>query len=185
MPWLVGPLLTGEGIQLVKSFTGGRCRSAMTRIRCALVGRVTELVARPLLAARCGRAGLCTAAQLSGEPAGELRHQPLPRLRRGDRPLDGARPTSWAWTQSPRSAGAFGRTNRPRRLGAMSRQVIATLLSRCGIPDSGVGLTQFLPGPDDSDYTRHTWPVSLVDRPMMKVCGRADRHRVGALGQDR
>ena len=33
----------------------------------------------------------------------------------------------------------------------MSRQVIATLLSRCGIPDSGVGLTQFFA--DGDDYT--------------------------------
>lgn len=67
--------------------------------------------------------------------------------------------------------GVRAHRNRPLdELGAMSRQVIATLLSRCGIPDSGVGLTQFLPGgPDDSDYTRHTWPVSLVDRPPMKV----------------
>lgn len=47
----------------------------------------------------------------------------------------------------------------------MSRQVIATLLSRCGIPDSGVGLTQFLA--DGDVYTEHTWPVSLADRPPM------------------
>ena len=57
----------------------------------------------------------------------------------------------------------------------MSRQVIATLLSRCGIPDSGVGLTQFFAdGLDGSDgpegsghYTQRTSPVSLVDRPSM------------------
>ena len=53
----------------------------------------------------------------------------------------------------------------------MSRQVIATLLSRCGIPDSGVGLTQFFAdgpdGPDVEGYTQRTWPVSLVDRPPM------------------
>ena len=49
----------------------------------------------------------------------------------------------------------------------MSRQVIATLLSRCGIPDSGVGLTQFFA--DGDGYTPRTWPVSLVDRPPMNA----------------
>ena len=44
----------------------------------------------------------------------------------------------------------------------MSRQVIATLLTRCGIPDSGVGLTQFFA--DGNDYTsahvgRCRWPT--------------------------
>ena len=39
--------------------------------------------------------------------------------------------------------------NRPlSELGPMSRQIIATLLTRCGIADSGVGLTQFLPDGD-------------------------------------
>ena len=43
--------------------------------------------------------------------------------------------------------------NRPlTELATMSRQVIATLLSRCGITDSGVGLTQFFA--DGDDYTR-------------------------------
>lgn len=49
----------------------------------------------------------------------------------------------------------------------MSRQVIATLLSRCGIPDSGVGLTQFFAEGDG--YTECTSPVSLADRPPMSV----------------
>jgi glucosyl-3-phosphoglycerate synthase len=47
----------------------------------------------------------------------------------------------------------------------MSRQVIATLLSRCGVPDSGVGLTQFFA--DGEDYAARTSTVSLVDRPPM------------------
>jgi glucosyl-3-phosphoglycerate synthase len=64
--------------------------------------------------------------------------------------------------------GVRAHRNRPlTELGAMSRQVIATLLSRCGIPDSGVGLTQFFV--DGDGYTSHTWPVSLVDRPPMKA----------------
>jgi glucosyl-3-phosphoglycerate synthase len=69
--------------------------------------------------------------------------------------------------------GVRAHRNRPlTELGAMSRQVIATLLSRCGIPDSGIGLTQFLAdGRDGYGYTQHTWPVSLADRPPMKVLG--------------
>jgi glucosyl-3-phosphoglycerate synthase len=56
--------------------------------------------------------------------------------------------------------------NRPlTELAAMSRQVIATLFSRCGVPDSGVGLTQFFA--DGDDYTPRTSSVSLDDRPPM------------------
>jgi glucosyl-3-phosphoglycerate synthase len=56
--------------------------------------------------------------------------------------------------------------NRPlTELASMSRQVIATLLSRCGIPDSGVGLTQFFA--DGDGYTPRTSTVTLADRPPM------------------
>ena len=67
--------------------------------------------------------------------------------------------------------------NRPLAdLGPMSRQIIATLLNRCGIPDSGVGLTQFLPNPDpgpDTDggdsYLTRVSTVSQDDRPPMNT----------------
>ena len=56
--------------------------------------------------------------------------------------------------------------NRPlTELASMSRQVIATLLSRCGIPDSGAGLTQFFA--DGDGYTPRISRVSLEDRPPM------------------
>jgi glucosyl-3-phosphoglycerate synthase len=65
--------------------------------------------------------------------------------------------------------GVRAHRNRPLgELGVMSRQVIATLLSRCGIPDSGIGLTQFV-ADEGYGYTQHTWPVSLADRPPMQV----------------
>lgn len=58
--------------------------------------------------------------------------------------------------------------NRPlTELAAMSRQVIATLFARCGVPDSGVGLTQFFA--DGDDFTPRTSEVSLVDRPPMNT----------------
>ncbi len=67
--------------------------------------------------------------------------------------------------------GVRAHRNRPlAALGAMSRQVIATLFSRCGIPDSGVALTQFFAdGPAGCGYTAHTAAVSLEDRPPMNV----------------
>lgn len=176
VPWLVGPLLMGDGIHLVKSFyrrplrvgdvagaTGG--------------GRVTELVARPLLAA------------LRPELGGIL--QPLGGEYAASRELLTSVPFAPGYgveigllldTFDRLGLGAIAQVNlgvrehrnRPlAELGAMSRQVIATLLSRCGVPDSGVGLTQFFAddagGTDFQGYTQRTSPVSLADRPPMKV----------------
>ncbi len=174
VPWLVGPLLTRDGIHLVKGFyrrplngsgaTGGAGATGG--------GRVTELVARPLLSALCPELG------------GVL--QPLGGEYAATRELLTALPFAPGYgveigllvdtfdrlgldAIAQVNLGVRAHRNRPlAELGAMSRQVIATLLSRCGVPDSGVGLTQFFPqGPDGEGYTRHTWPVSLADRPPM------------------
>ncbi|WP_407686218.1 glucosyl-3-phosphoglycerate synthase [Mycobacterium sp. HUMS_1102779] len=176
VPWLVAPLLTGDGVHLVKSFyrrplqvgdadgtageTGG--------------GRVTELVARPLLAALRPELGRIL-QPLGGEYAASrelltsLPFAPGYGVEIGllvdtfDRlGLDAIAQVN---------LGVRAHRNRPlAELGAMSRQVIATLLSRCGIPDSGVGLTQFLAdGPEGFGFTPHTSPVSLADRPPMKM----------------
>jgi glucosyl-3-phosphoglycerate synthase len=63
----------------------------------------------------------------------------------------------------------------------MSRQVVATLLSRCGIPDSGVGLTQFFV--DGDDYTPRSSAVSLADRPPMNAVAIASPAEPGASGR--
>jgi glucosyl-3-phosphoglycerate synthase len=175
VPWLLAPLLTCDGVHLVKSFyrrpltvgdtagtTGG--------------GRVTELVARPLLAALRPELG-CMLQPLGGEYAASrelltsLPFAPGYGVEIGllvdtfDRlGLDAIAQVN---------LGVRAHRNRPlSELGPMSRQVIATLLARCGIPDSGIGLTQFFAdGPDGSgiqEYTAHTSSVSLVDRPPMK-----------------
>ena len=177
VPWLLAPLLTCDGIHLVKSFyrrplgVGDVGAAAGTTGG----GRVTELVARPLLAALRPELG-CMLQPLGGEYAASrelltsLPFAPGYGVEIGllvdtfDRlGLDAIAQVN---------LGVRAHRNRPlSELGAMSRQVIATLLSRCEIPDSGVGLTQFLAdGPDGSDvqgYTAHTSPVSLVDRPPM------------------
>jgi glucosyl-3-phosphoglycerate synthase len=168
VPWLVAPLLTGDGIHLVKSFyrrpLGGADGGG---------GRVTELVARPLLAA------------LRPELGGIL--QPLGGEYAASRDLLTSLPFAPGYgveigllvdtfdrlgldAIAQVNLGVRAHRNRPlSELGAMSRQVIATLLARCGIPDSGVGLTQFFAGaPDAHGYTAHTSPVSLVDRPPMR-----------------
>ena len=155
VPWLVDPLLTGDGIHLVKSFYR---RPLMVREADGVDdadgsapstggGRVTELAARPLLAALRPELG-CILQPLGGEYAAtrelltSLPFAPGYGVEIGllidtfDRlGLDAIAQVN---------LGVRAHRNRPlAELGAMSRQVIATLLSRCGIPDSGVGLTQF------------------------------------------
>lgn len=69
--------------------------------------------------------------------------------------------------------------NRPlTELAAMSRQVMATLLSRCGVADSGLGLTQFFA--DGAGYTSRMSPVSLADRPPMNTLRPAPHTDIGA-----
>ncbi len=176
VPWLVGPLLTGQGIHLVKSYyrrplqvgdAGGAAGATGG-------GRVTELVARPLLAA------------LRPELGGVL--QPLGGEYAASRELLSSLPFAPGYgveigllvdtfdqlgldAIAQVNLGVRAHRNRPlNELGAMSRQVIATLFARCGIPDSGAGLTQFVAeAPDFEAYTPHTLPVSLVDRPPMNM----------------
>ncbi|CPR09621.1 putative glucosyl-3-phosphoglycerate synthase [Mycobacterium bohemicum DSM 44277] len=176
VPWLVAPLLTGDGIHLVKSFyrrplnvgdaSGGAGATGG--------GRVTELVARPLLAALRPELGRVL-QPLGGEYAAtrelltSLPFAPGYGVEIGllvdtfDRlGLNGIAQVN---------LGVRAHRNRPlSELGAMSRQVIATLLSRCGVRDSGVGLTQFfIDGSDGGEgFIQHTSPVSLEDRPPMK-----------------
>ncbi|HTM83640.1 MAG TPA: glucosyl-3-phosphoglycerate synthase [Mycobacterium sp.] len=170
VPRLVGPLLTGDGVHLVKSFyrrplkvgggedaTGG--------------GRVTELVARPLLAALRPELS-CVLQPLGGEYAGSrelLTSVPFA-------PGYGVEIGLLVDTYDRLGLEAIAQVNlgvRAHRnrtlaeLGAMSRQVVATLLSRCGIGDSGVELTQFLAHQDG--YLARPAPVSLDDRPPMNT----------------
>lgn len=179
VPWLVGPLLTcppSRGIHLVKSFYRRPLNVADVGGSAGATGggRVTELVARPLLAALRPELG-AVLQPLGGEYAATrelLTSVPFA-------PGYGVEIGLLVDTFDRLGLGAIAQVNlgvrehrnRPlAELGAMSRQVIATLLSRCGIPDSGVGLTQFVAhGPDGEGYTQHTSPVSLADRPPMQA----------------
>ncbi|BAX93915.1 glucosyl-3-phosphoglycerate synthase [Mycobacterium shigaense] len=182
VPWLVGPLLTGDGIHLVKSFYRRPLRGSELSdvgdvggdVSATGGGRVTELVARPLLSALRPELG-CVVQPLGGEYAASrelLRSLPFaPGYGVEIGLLVDIFDRLGLDAIAQVNLGVRAHRNRPlAELGVMSRQVIATLLSRCGIPDSGVGLTQFVPaGPGDSGYTQRTSLVSLVDRPPMNV----------------
>ncbi|HEV7580975.1 MAG TPA: glucosyl-3-phosphoglycerate synthase [Mycobacterium sp.] len=170
VPWLLGPLLIGDGIHLVKSFYRRPLKVGDTDSASG-GGRVTELVARPLLAALRPELG-CVLQPLGGEYAASrelLTSLPFAPGYGVEIGLLVDTFDRWGLDAIAQvNLGVRAHRNRPlAELGAMSRQVIATLLSRCGIPDSGVGLTQFFA--DGEGYTERTWPVSLADRPPMKV----------------
>ena len=167
VPWLVGPLLTGEGIHLVKSFY----RRPLNGEGATGGGRVTELVARPLLAALRPELG-CVLQPLGGEYAAtrellmSLPFAPGYGVEIGL--LIDTYDKLGLDAIAQVNLGVRAHRNRPlAELGPMSRQIVATLLSRCGIPDSGVGLTQFFV--DGDGYTPRTSPVSLADRPPMNA----------------
>ncbi|MDY6871985.1 MAG: glucosyl-3-phosphoglycerate synthase [Actinomycetota bacterium] len=168
VPKLLGPLLLTPGVHLVKGFYR-RPLKVSGREDANGGGRVTELVARPLLASL--RPELtCLLQPLGGEYAGtrelltSVPFAPGYGVEIGllvdtyDRlGLDGIAQVN---------LGVRTHRNRPlTELASMSRQVIATLMSRVGIGDSGVGLTQFFA--DGEGFTPRASGVSLEDRPPM------------------
>ncbi|CAA0122684.1 Glucosyl-3-phosphoglycerate synthase [Mycolicibacterium vanbaalenii] len=168
VPKLLGPLLTTDGVHLVKGFYRRPLKVSGSEDSNG-GGRVTELVARPLLASLRPEL-MCLYQPLGGEYAGTRELLTAVPFAPGygveigllidayDRlGLDGIAQVN---------LGVRTHRNRPlTELASMSRQVIATLLSRCGVPDSGVGLTQFFA--DGEDYTPRMSTVSLQDRPPM------------------
>ncbi|MEO6795350.1 MAG: glucosyl-3-phosphoglycerate synthase [Mycobacterium sp.] len=170
VPNLVGPLLTGDGIHLVKGFYRRPLKVNGTEDATG-GGRVTELVARPLLTAL--RPDLGAVLQpLGGEYAGSRELLASVPFAPGYGVEIGLLIDTYDRLGLEAIAqvnlGVRAHRNRPlAELAVMSRQVVATLLSRCGIPDSGVGLTQFFT--DGDTYLPRTTPLSLVDRPAMNT----------------
>ncbi|MFD4367897.1 glucosyl-3-phosphoglycerate synthase [Rhodococcus sp. NPDC058521] len=173
VPKLLGPLLTGDGIHLVKGYYRRPLRVSGTEDANG-GGRVTELVARPMLAAL--RPELTRILQpLGGEYA-------------GTRELLSAVPFAPGYgveigllldTYDRLGLGAIAQVNlgvrkhrnRPlSELGVMSRQIIGTMMRRCGVDDSGEGLTQFLV--DGDSFVPSTTEVDLADRPPMNTIAR-------------
>lgn len=168
VPKLLGPLLTAEGVHLVKGFYR-RPLKVSGKEDANGGGRVTELVARPLLAAMRPEL-MCLYQPLGGEYAGTRELLTAVPFAPGYGVEIGLLIDTYDRLGLDAIAqvnlGVRTHRNRPlTELASMSRQVIATLLSRCGVPDSGVGLTQFFA--DGEDYTPRTSTVSLADRPPM------------------
>jgi glucosyl-3-phosphoglycerate synthase len=146
VPALVGPLLLEPGLALVKGFYRRPLRLETVEHDTG-GGRVTELVARPLIAA------------LRPELSGIV--QPLGGEYAATRELLESVPFATGYgveigllldTQARLGLDAIGQVNlgvRKHRnrsllqLGGMSRQIVAAALARCGAADSGAVLTQF------------------------------------------
>lgn len=146
VPSLLGPLLSASGVKLVKGYYRRPLRIDGTSAGDG-GGRVTELVARPLLSA------------LRPELAGIL--QPLGGEYAGTRDLLTSLPFAPGYgveigilldTYQRHGIDAIGQVNlgvrehrnRPTsELAVMSRQIMATMFDRLGIDDSAVGLVQF------------------------------------------
>jgi len=166
VPKLLGPLLMGDGIHLVKGYYRRPLRTSGSEDANG-GGRVTELVARPMLAA------------MRPELTGVI--QPLGGEYAGTRELLSAVPFAPGYgveigllldTYDRLGLSAIGQVNlgvrkhrnRPLvELGAMSRQIVGTMLNRCGMVDSDAGLTQFRV--DGDSFVSFSTEVSLTDRP--------------------
>lgn len=172
VPRLVGPLLTQTGIALVKGFYRRPLSHAETQ-NATGGGRVNELVARPLLTALRPELGYII-QPLGGEYAATralLETVPFaPGYGVEIGMLIDTYDRHGLQSIAQVNLGVRVHRNRPLQdLAPMSRQIIATLLTRCDVADSGAGLTQFLPG---AGYQQQTTIVSLDDRPPMRSLSR-------------
>lgn len=171
VPRLVAPLLTGPELHLVKGYYR-RPLVGAGGVDPAGGGRVTELVVRPLVAA------------LAPELSAII--QPLAGEYAGTRELLTSIPFAAGYgveigivldTLERHGIDAIGQVdlgtrihrNRPlHELGPMARQIVATLLGRLGLDDSGSPLTQFVMDDDGGHSLRRRYPV-LDDRPPMST----------------
>jgi glucosyl-3-phosphoglycerate synthase len=173
VPGLLGPLLLTSGVHLVKGFYRRPLRTDSTPTEAASGGgRVTELMARPLLAA------------LRPELAGVVQ------------PLGGEYAATRQFLESVPFAAGYGveigllidahsryglcglaqvnlgvREHRNQtlvRLGVMARQILGTALARCGVcePATSTLFTQFVQV--EGEWLPDASEVLLVDRPPMR-----------------
>lgn len=185
VPRLLGPLLIDRRVEFVKAYylrplsVGGVEQPHGG-------GRVTELAARPLLAAIYPEL-MAVIQPLGGEYAGTRRLLESLPFASGYGVEIGLLMDTYTRVGLEGIAqvdlGVRKHRNRPlHELGVMSRQIVATALRRCGLPDSGAGLTQFLPA-DGGGFHAVTTPVTSVDRPPMKTLGGGPGGRGTAGGR--
>lgn len=176
VPKLVGPLLRDVGVQLVKAYYRRPLRIGENRDEGG-GGRVTELVARPLLSAL--KPGLSSIIQpLGGEYGGTRELLSSVPFAPGYGVEIGLLIDAYdrCGIDAIAQVNLGVRKHRNRRLtelGVMSRQIVGVLLRRCGVDDSGAVLTQFveLDRDERSDdvplFVRTDTEVNLTDRPPM------------------
>ncbi|WP_280232363.1 glucosyl-3-phosphoglycerate synthase [Nocardia cyriacigeorgica] len=170
VPSLLAPLLCDDDYALVKGFYRRPLGAGPDRDG---GGRVTQLLARPLLTALAP--GIADIVQpLGGEYAARRELLTSIPFAAGYGVEIGILLDCWQRYGPDAIAqvdlGVRVHRNRPtHELAVMSRQVAATLLDRLGIRDSGIGLTQYLPEGDG--WRRVDSEVSLDDRPPMARLG--------------
>jgi glucosyl-3-phosphoglycerate synthase len=171
VPSLLGPLLTAPGVELVKGFYHRPLRIGDGDPVRDGGGRVTELVARPALAA------------LRPQLAGIV--QPLGGEYAATRELLESLPFAGGYgveigllldTQERRGLDAIAqvdlgvrkhRHRSLRALGVTAAEVLSAVLRRSGLPDAGsAGLTQFVPV--GGHWLPEDHPVAAHDRPPIR-----------------
>ncbi|MEZ5209800.1 glucosyl-3-phosphoglycerate synthase [Gordonia sp. (in: high G+C Gram-positive bacteria)] len=167
VPRLLGPLLLNPEIHLVKGYYRRPLTEGGARVADG-GGRVTELTARPLLTALKPELGEVV-QPLGGEYAGTRELLATVPFAAGYGVEIGLLIDTYDRYGlagiGQVNLGVRAHRNRPlSELAVMSRQIIATLLSRCGIADSGVGLTQYVPAADGT-FAPHTTPLTTDERP--------------------
>lgn len=177
---LLGPLLTAPGVELVKGFyrrplrlgaaPGDRTSAPRPAELDTGGGRVTELLARPLITALCPRlAGIV---------------QPLGGEYAATRDLLESVPFAAGYgvelgllidAERTRGLDALAQVNlgvRKHRhrsllqLGVMSRQILAAVLHRMAVPDPGAAIVQFTQL--DGEWLPTDHPVETRDRPAVR-----------------
>ncbi|OLF07178.1 glucosyl-3-phosphoglycerate synthase [Actinophytocola xinjiangensis] len=165
VPTLLGPLLLEPDIQLVKGFYR---RPLSTEDSGG--GRVTELMARPLLSVlRPELAGVIQ--PLAGEYAGTRRLLEAVPFASGYGVEIGLLLDAHERVGLPGLAqvnlGVRRHRNQPlAALGVMARQILSTALARCGLPAAPGALTQFVQVADE--WLPDTAAVPTADRPPMR-----------------
>jgi len=165
VPTLLGPLLLEPDVQLVKGFYR---RPLSTEDSGG--GRVTELMARPLLSVlRPELAGVIQ--PLAGEYAGTRRLLEAVPFASGYGVEIGLLLDAHELVGLPGIAqvnlGVRRHRNQPlAALGVMARQILSTALSRCGLPAAPGELTQFVQVADE--WLPDTATVHTTDRPPMR-----------------
>lgn len=170
VPALLGPLLIEPDVRLVKGFYRRPLRLESAEVGTG-GGRVTELLARPLISAlRPSLSGLVQ--PLGGEYAATrelLESVPFA-------PGYGVEIGLLLDTEDRHGVDALAQVNlgvRKHRnrsllqLGVMARQILGTALSRCGVdPGAGAALTQFVQV--SGEWLPDTTDVLVTDRPPMR-----------------